>query len=87
MSPEVTRGRRSSASARTHALVSRISRIRVTLSDTGEVVAAGVYDSSGNAQLDDAALAGAKASTYAPEIEDCRKITGSYLFRAEFSAQ
>ncbi len=67
--------------------VTGTAKIRVTLSDAGTVVAADVYDTSGNALLDDAALAAAKASTYAPEVEDCRKIPGSYIFRAEFSAQ
>ena len=67
--------------------VTGIVKVRVTLSDTGDVVAADVYGTSGNAQLDNAALAAAKASTYAPEIEDCRKIPGQYLFRAEFSGQ
>jgi len=37
--------------------------------------------------LDEAALAAAKRSTYSSEIDDCKRVGGSYLFRAEFATQ
>jgi protein TonB len=62
-------------------------QVKVTLAETGTVVDAQVYASSGSPALDAAAIAAAKRSIYTPEIDDCRQHAGSYLFRAEFSAQ
>jgi periplasmic protein TonB len=60
-------------------------QVKVTLTATGGVSAATVYKSSGNAALDNAAVAAARASSYAPETENCAPIAGSYLFRADFN--
>jgi protein TonB len=62
-------------------------QVKVTLAETGAVMDAQVYASSGSAALDAAAITAARRSMYAPEIDDCRQHAGSYLFRAEFSAQ
>ena len=62
-------------------------QVKVTLAESGAVTDAQVYASSGSPALDAAAVAAARRSTYAPEIDDCRPRAGSYLFRAEFSAQ
>ncbi len=67
--------------------VTGTTQIKVTLADSGAVTDAQVYVSSGSSALDAAAIAAARRSTYAPEIVDCRQRAGSYLFRAEFSAQ
>jgi periplasmic protein TonB len=62
-------------------------QIEVTLAETGAVIDARVYAGSGSRILDDAALAAARRSTYSPEIDDCKNVGGSYLFRAEFNSQ
>lgn len=59
--------------------------IKVDLDDTGRVTAVSVYQSTGSMELDRAALAAARASSYAPETRDCRPVAGSYLFKVEFS--
>jgi hypothetical protein len=45
------------------------------------------YVASGDNTLDIEAVKAARASTYAPEIEDCTAVGGQYIFRAEFTAQ
>ena len=62
-----------------------VSLIEVTVSDAGKVKAASIYKSSGNADLDKAAIAAARASTYAPRTSRCVPVEGVYLFRAEFA--
>jgi protein TonB len=64
-----------------------VTQVEVTLTETGAVSDTKVYKSSGNASLDKAALAAAKQSAYSPEIDNCQKEAGTYLFRAEFTAQ
>ncbi len=58
--------------------------VEVRLSATGAIVALRIYRSSGNVLLDQAALRAARSSTYAPQLENCRPVAGSYLFDAEF---
>jgi periplasmic protein TonB len=62
-------------------------QIEVTLAETGAIIDARIYTGSGSRVLDDAALAAAKRSTYSSEIDDCKSVGGSYLFRAEFATQ
>ncbi len=62
-------------------------QVKVSLSATGAVLGTAVYRSSGNAALDSAALAAARASAYSPEIENCERVPGSYLFQADFTGQ
>jgi protein TonB len=62
-------------------------QIQVTLDASGSVTKAVVYKSTGNASLDQAAIAAAKASKYTPEIVNCVKTGGNYLFRADFTSQ
>ena len=59
-------------------------QVRVSLSAAGSVLAATVYRSSGSPLLDRAALQAARQSSYAPEIDDCVKVAGDYIFRADF---
>lgn len=61
--------------------------IKVTLTATGAVGEVAVFKSSGNAALDLAAETAAKASTYAPQIVDCKAVGGSYRFSADFTGQ
>ncbi len=61
--------------------------VKVTLDATGRVVDASINKSAGNAALDQSALKAARASTYQPEVVNCVKTAGSYLFRVDFSGQ
>jgi protein TonB len=61
--------------------------VKVTLGANGSVVGVSIARSSGNGALDNEAQRAARLSTYAPEISNCEKVAGSYLFVAEFEAQ
>jgi TonB family protein len=56
----------------------------VTIGPTGNLVDAKISQSAGNMALDQAALAAARQSTYAPKIVDCQPTTGSYYFKVTF---
>lgn len=60
-------------------------QVQITLSQSGSVVAANIFQSAGNVLLDRAAVTAAKSSTYAPEIRDCHTVGGTYIFTATFS--
>ncbi len=60
------------------------SMVKVSLSATGSVLGATIYKSSGSALLDNAAVQAAKESSYSPEIDNCAKVAGDYIFRADF---
>jgi protein TonB len=62
-------------------------QVLVSLDAAGNVLNATVYKSAGNIQLDRAAIDAAKASKYAPEVVNCVKTAGTYIFRADFTAQ
>src|ERR1700688_148613 len=62
-------------------------QVKVTVDATGLVLAATIYKSSGNADLDRSALAAARASVYLPARVRCEPAGGSSLFRADFSSQ
>jgi len=61
--------------------------VKVTLDTAGNVTDASVYKSAGNAALDQAAIKAAKATAYTPDIVNCVKTAGSYLFKADFNSQ
>jgi TonB family protein len=58
--------------------------VQVTLDAAGRVTDLRIYRSAYNQQLDRAAIAAAKASTYAPALVDCLPAGGTYLFTVEF---
>ena len=60
-------------------------KVKVTLDAAGHVLDASVAKSAGNASLDQAAVKAARASTFAPEVVNCVKTAGSYLFSADFT--
>jgi TonB family protein len=66
---------------------SGVTVVQASLSATGAVTGVKVYKSSGYAPLDQAGLQAARASTFTPEIRDCDKIPGVYMFKATFEAQ
>jgi TonB family protein len=61
--------------------------VRVSLSASAVVTDTRIYKSSGNAQLDKAALAAARASSYAAEVDDCQPAAGIYIFHVDFTGQ
>lgn len=58
--------------------------IEVTIAPSGSLETATVSQSSNNAALDNAAVAAAKQSTYAPKIVNCTPVEGQYLFKVTF---
>jgi protein TonB len=58
--------------------------VRVTIGPSGSLVNATISQSAGNMALDQAALAAARQSTYAPKIVNCQPEQGDYLFRVTF---
>ena len=62
-------------------------QIAVALDASGNVLSATVHKSAGNAALDNAAISAAKQSKYSPEVVNCVKTAGTYLFRADFTGQ
>ncbi|MBC5809298.1 MAG: energy transducer TonB [Candidatus Eremiobacteraeota bacterium] len=61
--------------------------VKVSLSATGGVNNVSIFKSAGNQSLDQEALKAARNSRYAPEVEDCQKTAGVYLFVVEFTSQ
>ncbi len=59
--------------------------VKVTLDAAGTVIAAAVYKSSGNADLDASSIASARATKYRPSTFLCRPEAGAYLFEADFA--
>ena len=62
-------------------------QIKVTLDETGKVTDTTIYKSTNNKALDNAALTAAKQSRYAPEVRNCVKVAGSYLYTVTFENQ
>ncbi|MDE2483054.1 MAG: TonB family protein [bacterium] len=60
-------------------------QIAVTLTPSGAVASAAIHRSTGDLMLDREALRAARASTYAPEIRDCARVGGTYLFTVDFT--
>ena len=63
---------------------SGMARIAVRLSETGDVVDAGILESSGSDAQDQIALAQAKSSAYAPAVAQCKAVPATYDFKAKF---
>jgi hypothetical protein len=66
-------------------------KIRVTLDDQGLVEEADVFDApSGDAgveALENESVVAAASSTYAAQIKECKAVSGSYLFNAQFDSK
>lgn len=57
----------------------------VTIAPNGRVTGLSLRKSSGNAQIDRSVAEAALHSKYSPKLVDCKAVTGSYLFRADFT--
>ena len=62
-------------------------QIKVSLDANGAVTGTTVYTSTHNSALDKAALQAAQQSRYSPEIDNCVKTAGSYLYVVTFESQ
>jgi TonB family protein len=58
--------------------------VTVTIGPDGKPAGARIFRSSGDADVDHAVLAAAEKSTYSPKYVNCKAVTGTYLFRADF---
>src|SRR5438270_553927 len=58
--------------------------VAIQLSATGSLVAESVLQSTGNPNLDRAALLSARMSRFTPEISNCAAVGGSYLYTVTF---
>lgn len=60
-------------------------RVNVGVNALGDPTSATIVKSSGNKNLDNAAVDAAYGSHYAPKIVNCQPVTGSYLFEVTFA--
>ncbi len=60
------------------------SSIAIELSPTGALVSESVFQSSGNPNLDRAALLSARMTRFTPEVSNCAAIGGTYLYSVTF---
>ncbi|HEX5273964.1 MAG TPA: TonB family protein [Candidatus Rubrimentiphilum sp.] len=58
--------------------------VAIELSPTGSLVSESVIQSTGNPNLDRAALRSARMSRFTPEVSNCSAIGGNYLYTVTF---
>jgi TonB family protein len=63
---------------------SHVAIIAVTLDASGKVTQAKIYQSSGDSNLDDAAIDAAKRSTYSPGATNCEPSGGTFAVQFQF---
>jgi len=59
--------------------------VQISLSPTGELENAAIAKSSGNEQLDQAAIKAARQQKYSPEVNNCQAVSGIYLLGVDFN--
>lgn len=64
--------------------VSGTSQIAISLSDTGKLLSHRVFASSGNSWLDQAALKSVRLTRFSPEMQNCRRVGGTYLYAVDY---
>lgn len=58
--------------------------VQIDLSPAGSVTNASIYKSAGNPHLDAAALTATRLSVFRPEVRNCWRQGGSYLYAVTF---
>ena len=58
--------------------------VAIQLSTTGSLVSESVIQSTGNPNLDRAAMLSARMSRFVPEVNNCAAVGGSYLYTVTF---
>jgi TonB family protein len=71
-------------SARESGLGQVTAGIRVYITPQGTIASLRVVNSTGNGDLDQAAIRGAAESTYSPRMKNCKPTFGLYLFKVTF---
>lgn len=61
-----------------------LSSVKITLAATGALTAESIYGTSGNPVLDWAALRSAQFTKFTPEVSDCKRVGGEYLYDVDF---
>ncbi len=61
-----------------------IAEVKIDLSPTGALLRESLFSSTGNGMLDRAALLSPRLTRFAPELVDCNRVGGSYLYVVEF---
>jgi TonB family protein len=64
--------------------VGGIVQVRIDLNSAGTLTNEGIFASSGNLFLDDAALRSAVLTKFVPEVANCERVGGSYLYEVDF---
>lgn len=64
----------------------RVVQVAVTISPAGSVVNEAIVSTSGIASIDRDALRVARETTYAPRIEDCRPVQGTYKYVIDYQS-
>ena len=65
----------------------KVTLVKVHLSATGSVLGTSIAKSSGDKDLDRAAIVAANASEFTPESKNCKSVASYYVFRVEFVAE
>jgi len=64
--------------------ISGTTGVKISLSSTGALVSESILASSGNPNLDRAAMLSARLTKFAPEVRNCAAVGGTYLYNVEF---
>jgi TonB family protein len=67
--------------------ISGTAQVKVELGSDGGILNASIYQSSGNVDLDEAALTAVRATSFSPAIRNCVAIASSYLFISDFQSR
>jgi TonB family protein len=59
-------------------------QVKIDLNSDGNLADESIYSSSGNYWLDQAAMRSARLTKFTPEVANCQRIAGAYLFEVDF---
>jgi TonB family protein len=60
------------------------SDVKIELSPNGTLLSESILETSGNPNLDRAALTSAQMTKFAPEIRNCARVGGTYVYSVDF---
>jgi TonB family protein len=64
--------------------VSGTSTLKIQLDATGTVTSSSLFNTSGNVWLDTATYRSARMTRFTPEMHNCQRIGGTYLYAVEY---
>jgi TonB family protein len=59
-------------------------QLKIDITSNGALADEQIFSSSRNYWLDSAALRSARLTRFTPEVRDCRRVAGSYLYEVDF---